>query len=379
MRPLRGLIICEDAALRERIAELLTETGQVEQSLVLSHYPGQAEAGRQLRIARPDVVLVVIERLNAVIEFLREMEFTCPTAAVVGISRLQDPRALTELMRIGVRDHIAAPINRQRFQDAIQRVVYQFSEAAHRVLTEPLVSFVPVRGGSGTSTLACNISHAMAARPGSRVLLADLDVSAGLSRFLFRMTPSCSLGELLASGQTIDRHTLSRCIVTAGNLHVVCGGPANPRQPFTAYQMRSLLELIGSGYSALCIDLTGSMETYALELMRRSRRILLVCTSEVPSIELAREKLRFLETLDLRSRASILLTLCPESGQANHQQLQKYLGVPVQATFDFGERRVRQSLSEGSLIEPKTTLGRQIAQFASELSSQLAAGASQPC
>lgn len=379
MRVLRGLIISEEAALRERILELLRENGQVEPSLVLSHYPARAEAGRQLRIARPDVVLLVIDRLNTVIDFLRELEFTSPAAAVVGISRLQDPRALTELMRMGVRDHVAAPLNRLKFQDAIQRVVYHFSEATQRIPADPLVTFVPARGGSGTSTLACNISNAMASVPGSRVLLADLDVASGLSRFLFRMTPSCSLGEILSSGQALDRHTLARCVVLADNLHIICGGPANPRNPFTPYQMRSLLELLGPDYSTLCVDLTGSMETYALELMRRSRRILLVCTSETPSIELAREKLLFLKTLDLQSRAGVILTLRPESGQANHQQLEEYLDAPVEATFDFSEKRVRQCLNEGTLIEPKTSLGRQIAQFANQLSSQLASGVSQPC
>jgi pilus assembly protein CpaE len=374
MRILRGLIICEDPELRARVQELLLETGQVEPTLVLQRYPERAEAARHLNLCRPDVVLMAIDRLQAVMDLLQELEASGRGVPIVGISRLQDPRALAELMRLGIRDCVAAPLNRIKFHEAIHRVVYQFKEALQQLPPEPLACFLPSRGGSGTSTLACNISYAMSVLPGAEVLLADLDLPAGLSRFLFKLTPSSSLGELMESGRSLDERNWRQWVAPAGKLHVIHGGRVNPRVPFTSRQMRQLLEFVISRYTAICADLTGGMETYAMELMRRSRRILLVSTTEAPSIALAREKLEFLRTMDLLPRTGVVLTLWPGAATPKLEELQEYLGAPIAGVFDFGEKKVRQCLSEGLLIDRRTTLGRQIGEFTRALKADLANG-----
>jgi hypothetical protein len=139
--------------------------------------------------------------------------------------------------------------------------------------------------------------------------------------------------------------------------------------------MRLLLEFVASRYTAICADLTGGMETYALELMRRSRRILLVSTTEGPSLALAQEKLEFLRTMDLLPRTGVALTLCPDAPAPRLEELQQYLGAPITGVFDFGEKKVRQCLSEGALIDRKTSLGRQIGEFTLALRTHLAKGA----
>lgn len=374
MRTLRALIVCEDPELRTRIQELLVEAGQVEPAALLQRYPERAEAARQLNLWRPDVVLLAIERLQPVMDLLREIETHGSEIAVIGISKLQDPRALAELMRLGIRDCVAAPLNRIKFHQAVHRVVYQFKENTERLPREPLVCFLPSRGGSGTSTLACNISHVMAEIPDSEVLLADLDLPAGLSRFVFKLSPSSSLREMMESGHSLEDRTWRRCIVTAGNLHVIHGGPLSPRMPWTWQPLLRMLKSMADQYTAICADLTGGMETYAMELMRRARRILLVSTNEGPSLALAREKLELLKNMDVLPRSAVVLTLCPGAPSPQIAELETYLGAPIAGVFDFGERRVRECLSEGSLIDRKTALGRQIAEFAHALNAHLANG-----
>jgi pilus assembly protein CpaE len=372
MRSLRGLIVCEDPELRTRIQDLLREGGEVEPALVLDRYPGRLETARHLNLCRPDIALLVIDRLPSVLEFLKQLESSTPVIPVIGISRLQDPRALAELMRLGMRDCVAAPLNKIRFDEAIHRIASQFNEVIHRLPVDPLVSFVPSRGGSGTSTLACNISYSMASLPDSHVILVDLDTTSGLSRFVFRLTPAFSFGEQVESGCVLDSQGWSKCVVAADQLDVIHGGRLNPRQTFTANQMTQFLASVSGRYSAICADLTGGMETYSLELLRRSRLILLVSTTDAPSIQMAREKLAFLATLDLLPRIRILLTLNPKAVAPNVSQMQATLGIPVQAVFDFGEERVRRCLQEPSLIPRKTLLGRQISQFSQELKTRLA-------
>lgn len=109
-----------------------------------------------------------------------------------------------------------------------------------------------------------------------------------------------------------------------------------------------------------------------MELLRCSRRILLVSTTELASVHMAREKLQFLSTMDLLPRVTALLTQCHDAPAPSVPETQAYLGVPIEGVFDFGEKKVRKSLAEGSLIDAKTNLGRQLDQFSRLLSAQLA-------
>lgn len=376
MRSLRGLIICEDPELRKRVQDLLTEGRQVDPTVILSRYPERFEALRHLNLCRPEVVLLVIDRLPAVLEFLVQLDATDPGIPVIGISRLRDARALAELMRLGMRDYVAAPVNAIRFHEAIHRIASQFNKVSGTCL-EPLVSFVPSRGGSGTSTLACNISLTMSSMPDAHVVLADLDTTSGLSRFLFKLTPTSSFGELVESGCALTSQNWRQCVVTTGQLDVIHGGRLNPRQVFTAHHITQLLASVSGRYTAICADLTGAMESYSIELLRRSRYILLVSTTEPPSLQLAREKLDFLGTLGLLTRTKVLLTRGPGSSAPNTPVVEAKFGMPVESVFDFREDGVQRCLREASLIQSNTQLGRQIAQFSQQLGDRLANGSSE--
>ncbi len=80
-----------------------------------------------------------------------------------------------------------------------------------------------------------------------------------------------------------------------------------------ATQIRHLIEFMRRNYRALCFDLSGNLERYSLEIMHESKRIMLVCTPEIPSLHLAREKYIYLKQLDLGDRVCVLAEPLPET------------------------------------------------------------------
>ena len=57
-------------------------------------------------------------------------------------------------------------------------------------------------------------------------------------------------------------------------------------------------------YVSIC---RAMLEKYSLEIMHEAKKIFLVCTPEIPSLHLAREKCLYLKHLDLQDRICILL------------------------------------------------------------------------
>jgi pilus assembly protein CpaE len=173
--------------------------------------------------------------------------------------------------------------------------------------TDEIFSFLPSKAGVGASTIALNVSAALARRPNTRVLLSDFDLNSGMIRFMLKLSNTHSVLEAVEHASIMEQELLSQLVSEIDRLEVLHAGPINPNYRIDPGQIRSLISFLRRSYRVLCFDLSGNLERYSLELMQESKRIILVCTAEVPSIHMAREKMRFLKTLDLDGRVMVVL------------------------------------------------------------------------
>jgi pilus assembly protein CpaE len=123
-------------------------------------------------------------------------------------------------------------------------------------------------------------------------------------------------------------------------------------------------------YKALCFDLSGNLEKYSLEIMHESKRIFLVCTPEIPSLHLAREKYSFLKSLDLEDRVSVLLNRVSPRPVITAEQIEQILGLPVTMTFPNDYNGVHRALTAGRAIDANSDLGRGFTRLAQTLAEK---------
>src|SRR5260370_42539572 len=105
----------------------------------------------------------------------------------------------------------------------------------------------------------------------------------------------------------MEEHFGEKLVKSFGKLYVLPAGKLVPGFRIDAIQIRYLLEFARRNYKAVCLDLSGILEKFSIEILHEANQIFLVCTPEVPSLHLAREKLRFLRGLDLGGHVKILL------------------------------------------------------------------------
>jgi Flp pilus assembly CpaE family ATPase len=101
--------------------------------------------------------------------------------------------------------------------------------------------------------------------------------------------------------------------------------------------------------------------------MHESRRVFLVCTPEITSLHLAREKYLYLKQLDLGDRVSVLLNRCQKRSMITPQQIEQLLGLPVHMTFPNDYQGVQQALTEGRWVVPHSDLGKQFTALAATM------------
>ncbi len=110
---MRGIIICPDTDLTERLESALADLGVVSLTRVLDHYPNSVELVRFMRAHAPHMIFVSTESMVRALELVREVELSTPGVQIVAISRACDPQMLLEVMRAGIREFASLPFDRQ--------------------------------------------------------------------------------------------------------------------------------------------------------------------------------------------------------------------------------------------------------------------------
>jgi pilus assembly protein CpaE len=365
---LRSIIISPDVELAERLEAAATLTGEVSVNRVLDKYPTAIDLVRTLRAHAPDILFLNFESLEKAQEVISFVEKQAEGVQIIAIHRTCDSQILRETMRVGVREFLSNPFERGLLLDSIDHVKALLARKppTHDATTQ-VFSFLPSKAGVGTSTLALNISAALARRSGMRVLLSDFDLNSGMMRFLLNLRNEYSVIDAVEHAMHIDENLWPQLVTTMGQLDVLHAGRVNPNLRIEGTQIRSLVEFMRRNYNALCFDLSGNLEKYSMELMQESKRVMLVVTPEIPSLHLAREKLHFLRGFDLESRVAVVLNRCHKKPLFTKEQVEELLGLPVVQMFANDYQGVNKAMTAGKWIDPETEMGEQFTEFAQSL------------
>src|SRR4051812_20800967 len=98
---LRGVLICPDQELGDRLVSALLISHRVGIVRRLDAYPNAVDIGRLTRAAAPEVVFLSIETRQQALEAAKSLDETSPGIQVVAINRTCDPPTLLETMRAG--------------------------------------------------------------------------------------------------------------------------------------------------------------------------------------------------------------------------------------------------------------------------------------
>lgn len=372
---LRSAIICPDRGLSGDLNRVL-EDGGVHVIRVLDDYPSAVELVRFARAHAPHIVFLSIECMQKVKPTMQHLEETTPGIQVIAIHRQCDQQILLELMRMGIREFLAPPFDRNTVAAAVNRVKEALDrKPIHVDSTDLVYSFLPAKAGVGTSTVALNTAVAISRTHNTRTLLSDFDLNSGIVRFMLKLDNEYCVVDAAERALNIDENFWPHLVTSIGTLDVLHAGKLNPNFRMEAIQVRNIVEFARRNYSVVCFDLSGNLEKYAVELMHESKRVFLVCTPEIPSLHLAREKYQYLQSADLGDRVTVILNRTHKKNVLSPAQIQELLGVPLQIAMPNDYQSVTRAVAEGQPIDFTTDFGKQCEALAHTMLEQKAAPA----
>lgn len=366
---LRTLIISPDADMGNQLSQALAEIGHgIQVCKVEGRYQAGVDLARTLRTHAPEVIFVSFEDISKGIETVRHLESHSSGLQIVAINRACEANVLRETMRLGVREFLSYPFDLHSVAEALRNVKGLLDKKPPTYeLTHQVFSFLPSKAGAGTTTLALNVSAALARGKDKPVLLTDLDLNSGMLRFLLKLTSEYSLVDAVENAGQMDEAIWPQLVTAKFGMDVLHAGRVNPNLRIEPSQIQHLVQFARRNYKALVFDLSGNLERYSLEVMQESRRIFLVCTPEIPSLHLAREKMGFLKTLGLDTKVSLLLNRVGKKPVFTNAQVEELVGAHVVYSFSNDYLAVSRATTAGQCLAPESSIGKQCAEFIAQL------------
>lgn len=367
---LRYAIYAGNSDTRETLALGLESYPDLMLIRAFDHFPETEELVDYVRAHSPQVLFFDISEgidplLNAA-SLARELG---PTH-LVAVDRNLDPEVLLVLMNVGVREFLRFPFEPEKVQATIDRVSAAIAAApAERHSSELMFSFLPAKPGVGTSMTALHAAIELAARPHSKVLYLDFDQNCGVSRFLLKLGNPYCLKDVVTKATELDDGLWTEMISHYEELDILPGGLPAPQVALEPARIRSVFEFARRRYRVLLTDHSGALEAHSVDILRQSRRILLVVEQDLAAVHMAREKMRFLESEELQDRVALVVNRWRKDAPLTIADLESVLGVPAEATISDAPDQIYKSVMRGGALDPASTYFRDISGLATWLVS----------
>ena len=367
---LRALLISQRPEHRAGLDSLCRQTSLAQVIETFHEYPQPESLKRFVRAHSPQLVFLDLDSApETALALARDIRQTLPGLALAGLLGDAEPRRLMQAMREGIAEILFQPFPEELFRESIVRLEEQVRLAVpDRAASELVYSFLPAKAGDGCSVVATNAALALSRLPEAEVLLADLDLYAGTSRFLLKLQNSFSTFDALERITDLDNMVWSEIVTHAGPLHVLGSGEIRKPLDLMPARVRALVDFARRRYRNVCLDLSGVLDELAAEAIQESRRTFLVVTPELASVYLAREKLRYLRTLGLEDRLGLILNRWYKDAPIHMAGVEEVLGLPIQYTFADDRASVHTAVLSGGPIAAGSPLGKEFTKMAYSLS-----------
>ena len=361
---IRVLIVDDIIETRENVRKLLYFEDDIE-------VVGSASNGREgIELAvklQPDIVLMDINMPEMDGIAASEAIFAqVPNAQVVMMSVQGESDYLRRSMLAGAREFLIKPFSSDELVTSIRRV-YQFaatrrvtlppppSAAAPTVVPPPpkggkVIAVFGAKGGSGASTIAVNLAVALRDETKERVALVDANFEFGDVGVLLNLPSHRTIVELTGEKTEIDEELLNGIMPSHSSGVKVLLAPPRPELAglIRPEHLKKIIELLTKSYDYIVVDLWKSFQECTIFFLDTADLILLVSTTDIPSVKNAKLFFELTEMLSYHPEKTFLI-LNKEDGRSgiSAKDIEASIKHPVGAFVPKDERTTTLAANRG--------------------------------
>lgn len=220
------------------------------------------------------------------------------------------PDLLMGAMRLGVREVVPPNAAADQIREAVDRLLGAAAriktsrpavEESEGGLRNRVITVLSAKGGSGKTIVATNLALGLNAVHPGQVVLVDLDIQFGDCGATLNLEPEQTLADAALNAAVLDATTLKVFLTPHPSGMFLLGPPQSlvDAAEITTQQVKSVLDLLLGIFEYVVIDTSSGIDDHAITAMEFSTDLVLVTSSEVPSVRAMRRQIETLDTIGM--------------------------------------------------------------------------------
>ncbi len=325
----------------------------------------------RLERMRPDVVLVDISTHKDPLENLVvPIRKAIGDPMIIALNVTADAEAILHSLRAGINEYLFPPLQ-EPLRKALEKRSAERSKRrdSGAKANGKCFGFLSAKGGCGATTLVCHVA-AEIGRLNQKVLLADLDLDAGLVGFI---TKTKAVYSILDAFNNLHRLDVSywKALVSNGIPGVeIVAAPlalASKQQPKDD-QVRQVMAFARPLYDWILADLGRSLNRLSMAALDEIDEVCMVTTLEVPALHQSKQIIQtLLDSGYGKARIRLILNRSPKRLDITPGELERMLGVPIFFMVPNDYPELYETYAEGRMLNRNSDLGKSLAKLALKL------------
>ncbi len=316
---------------------------------------------------RPEVMILEVMKLREPMEHVvARIKAGSMDPMVIALHNTGEPQLILSALRAGAHEFLHPPL-KANFQRALERKSLEQKKTKERLPPKgKVIGFLSAKGGCGATTIACHTAAELG-RQGKHVLLADMDLDAGIIRFLMKTKSPYSVLDALNNLHRLDQ-SYWNALISNGlpGLEIISAPQAlvSKQQP-NQEQMQNMLTFVRGQYDFSIVDLGRSLNLTAMNALDEIDETYLITTVDVPALHRSKQIIQTLSSVGYgRERLRLVLNRMPQRLDITPDELEKMMSLPVFATLPSDYPSLYEAYSDGSLLPANRRLGKELNRMA---------------
>ena len=366
-------LIGPDKGRRKEVAGALAECPRADVREFSSYPPALDDVPRLLEQYH-DVILI---DLDSNPEYsIKLVEHLCSTesATVMVYSEKADRDMVVRCMRAGAREYLTLPLEQNTMPEALGRAtpVARSANRPEKGTKGKVLVFLGAKGGSGVTTVACNLAVALAQESGQSTLLIDFGLPMGDAALNLGIAAEYSTDNALLDPGRLDASFLSKLLVKHRSGLFVLAAPSKvPKVQASHDGIDKLLTIARRNFENVVVDLGSRLDLMGTALFRDAQTIFLVTQAGISELRNSNRLIGQFFNEDSDRLEIVINRYDPRSLGVNEEHIAKALTMPARWKIpdDYSSARQMQGPSgpEAMPDSPTSRLFRQMARSISGL------------
>jgi len=282
----------------------------------------------------------------------------------------------------GADDYLTKPTHPAELASRIKAILTRTSTVQSAVIQRSrgkTIAVLGVRGGSGVTTLAVNLSLAMSQMERS-LILAELQPGIGAIGLQLGLPRPVGLSNLLQMRLNgLDQENLEKELVEyTPEMHLLLADydPSNATTPYPAAHIQRIIALLPDLADLVVLDLGNRIGSDSLEAIRQADQIILCLAAQQTSLAMSQSLLESLKQTEARLDRTgiVVVNTVPPSQPAIAHRIETQLQLPIMGKVSPALELAQASAEQEKpmiLLQPESSTADQFRELAQRVITDL--------